>query len=190
MANLLDVIKAATANIEIIRSGDLAVTNVTSDTRLLEVLRQSPPSLEIARSGVLGVATGLSGELLTTLQVEGGVLSSTHTAPTPISGHRMVTFGLNGELRYASNSLLEDANRVFGMTIGAASSGSSVIIRCLNEITEPSWSWTLDRPIYLGIDGNLTQIAPALPAKFSLVIGFPVSSKTMFVNISNPIILT
>lgn len=112
-------------------------------------------------------------------------------AAIDISGHRMVVLDGQGGATYASNADQTHANRIVGMTAHAAVAGAPVALAIYGEITEPSWSWDTTKPVYLGVDGLLTQVVPEFPdAKFSVVVGFPISATTLFINIGIPITLT
>ena len=103
----------------------------------------------------------------------------------------MVVLDGQGGATYASNADQTHANRVVGMTTHAAVAGAPVALAIYGEITEPSWNWDTANPVYLGVDGLLTQIVPEFPdAKFSVVVGFPISTTTLFINIGIPITLT
>ena len=106
-----------------------------------------------------------------------------------IGGHRVVI--LEGDTAaYASNTTLSHHLKVFGITENAAASGSTLSVMRTGKMTEPSWSWTLDSPIFLGVDGSLTQTPPTHPtALFSLVVGFPLSATSLFVALREPVIL-
>jgi hypothetical protein len=104
----------------------------------------------------------------------------------PMSGHRMVFINENEEAEYVSSANPFHANKVIGMTTGAVISGLIGIQRG-GELTEPSWNWTLDIPIWIGIDGLLTQVQPVLG--FSLIIGFPITQTKIFISIREPIFL-
>lgn len=119
-----------------------------------------------------------------------GGITITRTTSTAISGHRMVLLDGSGLVDYASNTSLSHATRIVGMTTNAAALGDSVNIAMYGEVTEPSWNWDISKPVYLGGDGYLTQVEPSAPtAKFSVVVGFPVTPTTLFINIGIPITL-
>lgn len=119
-----------------------------------------------------------------------GALAFNYPAAYPISGHRAVMLNAAGELVYASAGVLANADRVLGVTLNAAAAGDVVKVQRSGEVTEPSWSWSPDSPIYLGLDGVLTQTPPAPPgSRFSLVIGVPLSPTTVFLNVGFPIVL-
>lgn len=107
-----------------------------------------------------------------------------------ISGHRFVCAGLNGNVRYASNADETCINTVLGITIGAALAGDPLNLLRNGEIDEPSWNWLLDLPIYLGLNGFITQTPPTSPSKFSLIVGFPLSATKVFFSSFPAIALT
>ena len=119
-----------------------------------------------------------------------GGVTITRNAATAISGHRMVLLDGSGLVDYASNTSLSHATRIVGMSTNAAASGGSVNIAMYGEVTEPSWNWDTTKPVYLGGDGYLTQVEPVAPsAKYSVVVGFPITPTTLFINIGIPITL-
>lgn len=112
------------------------------------------------------------------------------TAGEALGGNRLVVLDSNGAAFYASNADVGHLRRVFGMTLGAASAGSSVDVLRFGRITEPSWSWQLELPVFLGVNGLLTQTPPVFgQAFFSLVVGFPISNNEIFLDIGEPITL-
>lgn len=119
-----------------------------------------------------------------------GDVSFIYRAAFAISGHRIVTLDEQGKAIYASATLASHANRIVGMTTNAAAADDALNVKKFGEVTEPSWNWQLDKPVYLGADGFLTQVPPEAPAaKFSVVVGFPISATTLFINIGIPITL-
>lgn len=120
-----------------------------------------------------------------------GDVAFIYPAAASVSGHRVVTLDEQGEVIYASAGTEAHANRIIGMTTNAAATGDALNVKKFGEVTEPSWNWDVQLPVYLGTDGLLTQTPPVAPtAKFSVVVGFPISATTLFVNIGLPITLT
>ena len=100
-----------------------------------------------------------------------------------LSGHRVVRFNDLGLADYASCAVESNAYRVIGITTSAVAANTDVGIQTFADITEPSWNWIPDQPIYLGVDGVLTQTVPVQPAsKFLMVIGFSITPTSMFVS--------
>ena len=119
-----------------------------------------------------------------------GDVSFVYPAAAPVSGHRVVTLNAQGKAIYASAAIAAHANRILGVTTNAASADSDLNVKKFGELVEPSWNWQLDKPVYLDADGFLTQTPPEAPgAKFSVVVGFPVSAATLFISIGIPITL-
>ena len=116
----------------------------------------------------------------------------TMVAGSALGGHRIVAQSpiANDTVIYADASNSAHANLVFGMTLNAASEGGNIDVAVTGEFSEPSWTWSLGQPIFLGLNGTLTQTVPTSSiADFSLVVGFPITPTKMFVNIREPIFL-
>lgn len=117
-------------------------------------------------------------------------VASIETAAGATGGHRMVILNAAGQVEYADALIPEHAMQVLGMTTGAAIAGGQVTVQQSGEITEPSWSWTMNQPVFLGTNGQLTQVIPALPtAAFSLVVGFPLAATRLLIRQREPLSL-
>lgn len=108
-------------------------------------------------------------------------------AGADLSGHRMVVLDAAGKAVYADNTTMTHVNKVLGMTVGSAVTDVAIDILRWGELEEPSWSWTLDTPIFLSTNGLLTQTPPS--TGFSQIIGFPVSATKAYISLREPIIL-
>lgn len=107
---------------------------------------------------------------------------ATGNAATVLSGHRVVTPAADGTLGYASNDNLAHLAAPLWVTIGAVASGAPVDALMFGPMTEPSWSWT-PGPVYLGVNGVLTQTAPAAPAALFLAqVGVATSPTSLVVD--------
>ena len=105
------------------------------------------------------------------------------TASENLGGHRVVTV----EGYYASKDTANDKFKVLGITTGAVNSGETATVTTYGTITEPSWEWTIGTPIFLSTNGQLTQTAPT--SGFRLIIGKPQTATSIFIDISEPLIL-
>ena len=117
-----------------------------------------------------------------------GGLTLQYPAAIPLGGHRMVVLNSEERAIYADNTNLAHARKVLGMTTGATSAGDMATIQTGGEMTEPSWAWTLDSPIFLAADGLLTQTQPV--TGLSLVVAFPITPIKIFLNLREPLIKT
>lgn len=108
---------------------------------------------------------------------------ATITAAENLGGHRVVTV----EGYYASKDTANDKFKVLGITTGAVNSGETATVTTYGEMTESSWNWTSGTPVFLSTNGLMTQTAPT--TGFRTIIGIPLTSTSMFVNISEPIVI-
>ena len=138
---------------------------------VVNIVETSPPKGEKGDQGEPGLA---------------GHVNDEYPAGEILSGHRIVIVQ-NDQVFYADNSIAGHAFQVFGMTTGAVLQGAYPIIQTYGVIEEPSWNWDTSLPIWLGSNGLLQKTPPS--SGFSLIIGFPVSPTSMFINIREPIFL-
>ena len=119
--------------------------------------------------------------------VAGGVVVQC-TAGEALGGHRVVVLNASAEAVYASNAVPEHLHKVLGLTTGAVILGAAATVQTGGEMTEPTWAWTLDAPIFLGENGLLTQTPP--DSGFMLVVAFPVTETKIFIKLREPLALT
>lgn len=113
----------------------------------------------------------------------GGGGTATVIAAEALGGHRVVTMSGN----YASKDISADKFNVLGVTQGAVISGATATVTTFGEITEGSWNWTAGLPVFLSTNGLMTQTAPT--TGFRLIIGRAKTATTIFVDISEPIVI-
>ncbi len=150
------------------------LTTVVSSSGLTTVVKKQELLVTTVSSGIIGPRGPSVGEVLE------------RTSQVTIAGHRAVISTGNDEVGYASNDIEDHQFRVIGITTNAASPGFPIEIRQFGEITEPSWSFSVG-PVYLGVNGQLTQTIPVSPALFALIVGYAISFTTIVVNIQTPI---
>ncbi len=156
--------------LEIVEDSTIDIVEVINDTTVHEVVIES--------AGIIPGPRGADG-------LPGG-LTLSYPAGEILSGHRMVVLE-NGELFYASKDISVHATKILGMTIGATVRGEIAAVQTGGELSEPSWAWILDVPVWLSTNGLLSQVPPTIG--FSLIVGFPISSTKLFVRISEPLFL-
>lgn len=109
----------------------------------------------------------------------------TKTASAAIGGHRVVVAsGADGVL-VADLSDASHLHRVIGITEGAAGLGDSIDVRYAGEMTEGSWSWTPDAPIYVGAAGVLTQTPPL--GAWLRIVAVAISATRIVVGLREPV---
>lgn len=171
-------------NADSARSGSLITLNGSNHQTLVEKKQQTVTVLDFAHRGQKGDKgePGLPGP--------SGAVSFQYPAQTALGGHRIVMLNNLGKVEYAFNDDVAHLDRIIGMTTGAASLNAVANVLNIGELSEPSWDWLLNLPIYLGVNGLMTQVEPVFPGSiFSVIVGFPITANTIFINIGFPIIL-
>jgi hypothetical protein len=107
------------------------------------------------------------------------------TAGETLGGHRCVVIDAAGLAWYASGTNPAHLGRFAGVTLGAATAGAQAALARVGPVTEPSWAWTPDTPVFLSINGLLTQTVPT--AGFLPVIGIALSPTSLFINPREPL---
>ena len=110
----------------------------------------------------------------------GGVAVTRITAEA-VGGHRVVVQDSGGKVRYASSDDPSHAGRVLGITYHAAGSGAEVLVQTVDVMDEGSWSWVAGSPVFLGLNGLMTQDVDQAGV-FVLVLGVAVSATSFFIN--------
>ena len=110
----------------------------------------------------------------------------TGIAAETLGGHRIVR-GSHNALTYATNTNANHADDIQGLTLGAATVGASVLLQRAGDVTEPSWNWTPETSVFLGSNGQLTQIPPDDSAAFTLCVGFAATPTTLVLRFQAPI---
>lgn len=125
------------------------------------------------------VATGGNGS-------SSGGTGAQITVQSAVSGHKLVSI-IGGNMVYADSTNLAHIGKISGLTTNAADAGGTVVISDYGPITESSWTFTPDLPLYVGTNGVMTQTPPE--TGFSQIVGYAITSTTIFLNFQPPIIL-
>lgn len=104
-----------------------------------------------------------------------------------VGGHRIVV-QIEDKAYYATNDNAQHVMRVLGMTRNAASTGDILNVVRSGLISEASWNLDVTKPVFLGVNGLITQTPPET-AIFSLIVGFPTLSNQIFISIREPLVL-
>jgi hypothetical protein len=110
-----------------------------------------------------------------------------HTAGENLGGHKLVILNNSEKALYASGSNVVHANKIIGITTGAASVNTQAEIQTYGELSEPSWSWDASKPLFAGLNGALTQAPPS--SGFVQQVASVISSTKIFINIQPAIVI-
>ena len=160
-------------------SNNVTITNVITSVNIVNgvvqvvtIAAQGPPGTQ----GIQG-PPGPGG---------GGASSVIETANSNLSGGKVVQIVGSDLVDYADKDSPSVGN-VLGITLNAALQGDSVSVQMVGEITEPTWSWTLGSPIFLGNTGQMTQVVPT--SGYLMQVAVPVSATKVNVAILPAILL-
>lgn len=112
----------------------------------------------------------------------------TKVAGQILSANKMVVHNDVGKMIYADKDTLSHIFKVYGLTTSSAVVDGNVSIITSGDYSNNTWSWDLTKPIFLSNSGELTQTAPT--TGFSIIVGYPVTTTKMFIDIKGPIKLT
>lgn len=96
----------------------------------------------------------------------------------PLNGHRAVASNSSGYLIYPDTTL--ENNTVLGITTGASSQEQLAQVQISGILTEPSWNWASNNPVFIGNMGLLTQTPPTSGS--ICVIGYAITSTKLFID--------
>jgi hypothetical protein len=108
---------------------------------------------------------------------------SSFIAGIDISGHTIVSRSVDTVIP-SDPADSTSVHNIVGITNQASVTGSPIDIVTSGMIHDDSWS-LLDGPVFLGVNGILTQSAPT--SGYLVVIGYSASSKDIRLNIGQPI---
>jgi hypothetical protein len=111
-----------------------------------------------------------------------------YAAGGTIAAYTAVGPNAAGQLITCSADTLSDALRVQGVSLGAGVSGGGVNVKAAGLVENAAWAFTPDQPVFVGLNGALTQSLP-VSAVFSRVVGVAVGATRLLVNLQPPIIL-
>ncbi|MDB5716302.1 MAG: hypothetical protein JWO15_3699 [Sphingomonadales bacterium] len=109
----------------------------------------------------------------------------------PIGSGRLVAMRLfaQDQVEYASSDNPNHAFLVRGLTLNSVpGAGNEVQIQTTGDITDSTWNWIPGKPIFLGTNGNISQIYDSSKS-FSLIIGVAITPTTILLKVQNPIFL-
>ncbi|HZX79867.1 MAG TPA: hypothetical protein VFE72_02800 [Lysobacter sp.] len=101
-----------------------------------------------------------------------GLATVERIALATLGGHRVVrSANAAGAVDYADATDEAHGDDTLGVTTGAAEAGAPITVLTAGSIDHAGWAWLPGAPVFLGLNGLLTQ-AEAPDAAFEQVIGF------------------
>lgn len=113
--------------------------------------------------------------------------SNAYPAGASLSALRVARLNADGELDYASSAVQAHAFTVLGLLTSAITTEESARVLQEGGFADESWTWTLGTPIWLGVDGVLTQTPPE--SGFLLQVAIPKTATSIEFEIQEPVML-
>lgn len=129
------------------------------------------------------ITTDAPSKTISIKQQNYGSLTVPFVAGTTIYQGSMVAIGTNGRLVLASSNNMNLMGRVVGfynneLTVG---DGDRADVVTIGIVDDPMAYWDPASPIYVGVDGQLTQTPPV--SGFSQVVGYPLTTTAFYIQI-------
>lgn len=179
-------------------------TNVVNTSTVSVTVTETSIPIVVSIDGTVGVVTSTqTNNISTEVDKSTTVVSSGEQGPQGIpgdsinyvnllsgqalSGHKVVSSNNLGYAVYADSTVADTGNKVLGITTGAVSNGSIAQIQIVGVLEEPTWSWNLIDPIFIGTNGQLTQTPPE--TGYLYIVAFPMTPTKIFIDKQPPIML-
>lgn len=146
------------------------ITTEQTEIKVVQVADQGPRGPQ----GPPGEAGGATNSITYNLE-----------AAIPISGHRVCTLDDTGKVIYADINNIDHGLKILGVSTHAAAAGAYVQILAWGDLEELSWSWDVDKPLFLGENGTILQNVSDI--NYDIIIGFCWSPTKIYIRVSQPI---
>lgn len=179
-----------TSNIKITIKQEKPIVNIISKTNnpVIRVENNGKPGIKGDSAFVIAVNNGFVGTEIEWLEsLKSNYKTYICGEVGGIGGHRAVYLLDNDIIKYCTNTDFNIAKKLIGITTQASNYLDNQIVQKYGEITDNSFNFDLDLPIYLGENGLITQV---YPVNTCIILGFPLSLNKMYINIQQPIILS
>lgn len=152
----------------------------------VEISKPSSACVHISREkGAAVILAGQRGPQGIGIPGPAGGSAVQRLAGETLSALRAV-YELNGEVFTLDYRDASHISLLLGITLTAGSSGQLLNIQRSGAIDDSGWSWS-PGPVWLGVDGALTQISPV--DGYDLLIGSATAATRITLNLQDPIAL-
>lgn len=159
------------------KTSAVVVTETATSTVATETLGAVVHEEQVKQNVVQGGVQGPPGIPGASTQFEYAVAART------IGGNRAVTVNSQGQLVYPD--ITADSSRVYGLTTQSGVTGELIQVQITGTQIEPTWNWNTALPVFVGVEGTLTQSVPTVGQL--LVVGYPQSPTKLFIDRQSPI---
>lgn len=102
-----------------------------------------------------------------------------------LSSNRILALTGSNTVIYADKDVLSHTDSIVGIS-KTSTSGAGQVITVITQglVSEPSWTWTPEQPLFLSTNGFLTHSPPTSGS--SLYLGYAVTTSSIFLRIGEP----
>jgi hypothetical protein len=93
---------------------------------------------------------------------------------------------LNGQI-VPGNASEQFFGCILGLALNSATAGQSVNVQFAGQVTFSGWNWTGNGPVFLDLNGQLTQTPPA--SGFALQMGVPLGATSVLLSMQPALLL-
>jgi hypothetical protein len=154
---------------------DVEVILVERDSQVVDE-SQDISILTVGEQGPRGIQ-GLPGSVQSTV---------TRVAAIDVGGQRVVVLDDSEKVIYADRSIVAHADKILGVTTGAAVTGADATVQTYGEMDDPSFAFTPGGAVYASVNGLMTQTAPS--SGFSRAVGYAMAATKLFIDLGVPTI--
>lgn len=116
------------------------------------------------------------------------VLGISSPVGVDLAANVIVYVGDDGRLYPAFADNLAHMFRISGILTVAALTNQTSILRTDGIIVNPTWNFTVNQPVFLGLNGSIVQIIEPT-AKFLISVGTVMTPNSIAVDIGQPLLL-
>lgn len=111
------------------------------------------------------------------------------TTSENIDIYDLVSIETNGFTVVKTNLELIQSRKYLGVALESSNIGNPVTVKITGVIYDPSWDWDLDKELWCGEDGKLTQVPINEFGKVSLKVGEVLTKNIILITRFEPILL-
>jgi hypothetical protein len=119
-------------------------------------------------------------------EMAGTQYTSPIVASANLSALRIITTNSEGQLIYADSQSSQPSPAI-GILLAAVMAGNSIRVLTSGIVSDAAWNWVVNQPLFLGIDGTLTQTPPETGVL--LQVATPITPQQINFEIQEPIFL-
>lgn len=161
------------------------IVDVVSTSNIVDIIETSNVVEAIQTTDIIEILTGL-------VNVVGGGAPDVNavrvniTLGENVSQYKAIV-ALGGLGLLADKDTTTHTNAVIGLSVTSGITTQVIEVQHSDELTEGTWSWDTTKPIYLGNNGDLTQMVPT--TGFIQRIARPLTATTIQIDIDDPVII-